>query len=304
MSDRQQRIDAVGFDFYSQPRQHHLSCPMCDGATLTTIVQRDRYGYPSRSDLCRQCGVVFLNPVMTTKAYSRFYGGVYRPLVSAYHDRVIDAETVQAEQPAYAAQIAEFLDGRLDSQRVSRILDIGGSTGIVARALADAFDASATVLDPAPLELERAKALGLEVVTGLVEEWDAPPDSFELVLLCQTIDHLLDPRAVLRKIRTLLVDGGSLFVDIVDFRAGIASAGSVQGATKVDHPFAFVEEVAELHLARAGLPVIAKEFAPDGIHVRYLCSAGKPPTRSEFEASFGMAVERDVREAQRQLSVS
>ena len=46
---------------------------------------------------------------MTAAAYGRFYDGVYRPLVSAFHGRIIDARTIQAEQREYAADRAEFV---------------------------------------------------------------------------------------------------------------------------------------------------------------------------------------------------
>ena len=45
---------------------------------------------------------------MTADAYGRFYDGIYRPLVSAFHGRLIDAATIQAEQREYAAERADW----------------------------------------------------------------------------------------------------------------------------------------------------------------------------------------------------
>ena len=63
---------------------------------------------PAQAHACSRCGLVFLNPRMTAAAYGRFYDGVYRPLVSAFHGRLIDARTIQDEQREYAAERAEF----------------------------------------------------------------------------------------------------------------------------------------------------------------------------------------------------
>ena len=72
------------------------------------------------------------------------------------------------------------------------MLDIGGSTGVVAGHFAREFGLEGTLIDPAPLEVEQARAFGLETITGLVEEHDFGARRFDFVIVCQTIDHLLD----------------------------------------------------------------------------------------------------------------
>ena len=79
---------------------------------------------------------MFLNPRMTAAAYGRFYDGIYRPLVSAFHGRLIDAQTIQAEQRDYAVDRADDDPAVLRGRRACEtMLDIGGSTGVVAGAL-------------------------------------------------------------------------------------------------------------------------------------------------------------------------
>ena len=89
---------------------------------------------------CLRCGLVFLNPLMTSDAYAEFYADVYRPLVSAYHGRRIDAETIQDEQREYAAIRAELLAPHLEGRGAKALLDVGGSTGVVAHHLKERFD--------------------------------------------------------------------------------------------------------------------------------------------------------------------
>ena len=96
---RRQRIGAVAFDYATQSVQPVAECNLCGGERFVVLAHRDRYGYSAQAPACRQCGLVFLNPVMTADAYREFYTRVYRPLVSAYHGRLIDAKTIQAERP-------------------------------------------------------------------------------------------------------------------------------------------------------------------------------------------------------------
>ena len=138
-SDRKQRIEALGFDYSAQPRELLNTCNLCGAMRFITLTHRDRYGYPAEAAACERCGLAFLNPRMTAAAYGRFYDGIYRPLVSAFHDRLIDARTIQVEQREYAAARVAFARPFLEGTGLASMLDIGGSTGVVASQFGQAF---------------------------------------------------------------------------------------------------------------------------------------------------------------------
>jgi 2-polyprenyl-3-methyl-5-hydroxy-6-metoxy-1,4-benzoquinol methylase len=269
--ERKQRIAALGYDYASQPRDLLMSCNLCGGNVLVTISQRDRYGFPAQASACARCGLVFLNPRMTAAAYGRFYDGVYRPLVSAFHGRLIDATTIQGEQRDYAVDRAEFVRPFLERSGLTTMLDIGGSTGVVASHFAKTFGLTGTLIDPAPLEIKEAQALGLETITGLVEEYDFGGRRFDVVLICQTVDHLLDVSGTLKRVRELLTPNGYLFIDIVDFRAAYLRNWSVEDATKIDHPYYLTQDTVLAYLRRAGFESMRAAYASDHLHVSYLC---------------------------------
>src|SRR5688572_13242920 len=164
--DRRARIDAIGFDYAAQAKDVVTRCNLCGATRFTVIVHRDRYRYPAEAHACQGCGLAFLNPRMTASAYGRFYDGVYRPLVSAFHGRLIDGTTIQAEQRDYALERAAFMRPYLAAAGLETMLDIGGSTGVVAGHFASEFGLRGLVIDPAPLEIEHARRLGLETATG------------------------------------------------------------------------------------------------------------------------------------------
>ena len=268
---RHDRIKTVGFDYLSCPRRTVAYCNLCGTDRFTVVTHRDRYGFPAQAQGCQRCGLVFLNPVMTVDAYGAFYTAVYRPLVSAYHGRLIDARTIQAEQRDYAADRAAFLTPFLPIGRSTALLDIGGSTGVVAHAFTERLGGSGTVVDPAPLEIDEARRLGLETVTGFIEEVDLGDRRFDVILMCQTIDHLLDIRVSLEAVRRLMAPDGVFFVDIVDFRAAYLRHWSVEEAIKVDHPFYLTESTMSAFLGRAGFDVARVEYAANHLHVGYVC---------------------------------
>ena len=285
LAARRERIAGLGYAYADQPRRAVDGCNLCGGDRFVVVTHRDRYGYPARANGCLRCGLVFLNPVMTADAYKQFYIDVYRPLVSAYHGRLIDARTIQDEQRQYAAERAELLEPFLAGGSRRTLLDIGGSTGVVAHALAERFGLRASVLDPSPLEIEEARRLGLETIVGLIEEYEPGDRRFDIVAICQTVDHLLDIGGTLAHVRALVSGEGLLFVDIVDLRAGYLRNWSLEGTIKIDHPYYLTDSTISAYLARAGFEVLRKDFAADHLHVSYVCRPVAPRPDALPEAS-------------------
>ena len=300
-NDRAGRIAALGYDYGAQPQWRRSRCNLCGGERFVTLTHVDRYGYDATAQGCLACGLVTLNPVMTSEAYTRFYVDVYRPLVSAYHGRLIDAETIQDEQRDYAAALSSLLERHLESREPARLLDVGGSTGVVAHHLKQRFGLAATVIDPAPMEIEVAQRLGLETVTGFVEDYDPGKGVFDLIVLCQTVDHLLDVHSSLNKIRSLLAPNGIFFVDIVDFRAAYRRNGAVEGAVKIDHPYYLTEETMLAYLRRTGFEVLEVNYAADHLHVGYICAPADPEPWAVPEPTWVAEQWREIRGIQNRL---
>lgn len=144
----------------------------------------------------------------------------------------------QADAQRYAASMQEFDDPRgtapdaraaarreeLAHRRVRRIaqlvgratqgmrlLDVGCSSG--------AFLASAKKLgcevqgvEPATRAAESARALGLEVFTGTLEQARFADETFDAVTLFEVIEHLTAPIVLLKEIQRVLRPGGVLLV--------------------------------------------------------------------------------------------
>jgi 2-polyprenyl-3-methyl-5-hydroxy-6-metoxy-1,4-benzoquinol methylase len=263
VSGRAERIAAVGYDYAAREKEPVEACNLCGSTDLVELSRRDRYGYPASLVMCRRCGLGFLSPRPTAAEYGTFYRDVYRPLVSAYHGRRIDAETVQDDQRGYAKELVDFLVGTLPTAPAT-VLDVGGSTGIVAGAVREAFGSEATVLDPAPDELRVAARAGMETIPGFAEDYDPGGRTWDLVLCCQTIDHLLDVRATLESMRRMTAADGHAFVDVLDLALAARRLGAVEGAAKIDHPFYLTHDTAVAFFLRAGFQPVAARLSADG----------------------------------------
>jgi 2-polyprenyl-3-methyl-5-hydroxy-6-metoxy-1,4-benzoquinol methylase len=297
-ASRAERLAALGYDYASQPKEAVTACNLCGASTFVILTHRDRYGYPAEAHACTRCGLVFLNPRMTADAYGRFYDGVYRPLVSAFHGRLIDARTIQAEQREYAAERAAFIQPLVAGRAFRSMLDIGGSTGVVAHYVAREFGLQGTLIDPAPLEVEQARHFGLETITGLVERHDFGGRRFDVVIVCQTVDHLLDVRGTLARVRQLLTEDGILFIDIVDFRAAYLRNGSIEAAVKIDHPYYLTEPTMSGYLAATGFDIARADYAADRLHVGYVCRPAAPRPDALPAPASALEMLREIRSVQ------
>jgi len=275
--------EETGFDYGAVETTALGACPVCAETYRTLLAGEERYGFAVPYRLCMGCGLVYADPRMSAAAAARFYAGTYRKILALRYGRPVDERSIQANQARYALRLVDgFLAPQVRPE--GRALDLGGSTGTVAARVRDVLGLAPTVVDPSEAELAEARRKGLTTVAGLAEDADVGADPYELVLLCKTIDHLLDPLAVFRRVRSLVADGGLFFFDIVDFRYELNRRGSAARALKIDHPFAFTQESTEALLRLSGFEPAA--LWSDTYHLGFLCRPARPcadagPTAAE-----------------------
>ena len=282
---------------------HVATCNLCGSPPChwLTIAERDRAGYHARSVACRNCGLVFLTPRMTAQGYAEFYDcGAYRDTPRLVSGKETSFEEILAGQGRYVASLVPWLDGKLTGGE--RMLDIGGSTGVVANEIKKRYGyGRCTVLDPSLKEIRHARSLGLHAKCGTLEEVGGPEwMQYNLILLLQTVEHLMDIAGGLAKIRGLLAPGGLFLVDIVCienlYAKFIERTGSLIGACKIDHPFSLRDSTMRSYLMRSGFEIIDRAWT-DGPRkkVIFLCRAGQAvaalPKRDDVEKFFGLIQE-------------
>jgi SAM-dependent methyltransferase len=193
-------------------------CDLCHSARrLSTVCEaRDyEYGVPGTFRLvrCDDCGLHFQAPRPTAAAIP----GFYPPSYAVYgDDRVL----------GWMFAAAAWLDARRIRRLIGptgRVLDVGCGSGAALLAMAryGAWDVRGVELDPGAAAYARAR--GLNVVQGGLEDLRLEAGTFDLVRLGHVLEHFREPLAALRRARELLRPGGVLFgetpnVECWDFR--------------------------------------------------------------------------------------
>jgi 2-polyprenyl-3-methyl-5-hydroxy-6-metoxy-1,4-benzoquinol methylase len=179
------------FDVTAYPHEA-VPCNQCGGSDLTVLATSDRYGLPVTTVRCDACRLRFINPRMTAAGYAAFYAKHYRPLLTALMGTPHSPDIVRENQRKYAVTLLREVTAWVEPLPESRLLDLGGSTGIVARAFAERWDCESTVVDPAPEEVIQAGDFATPIC-GTAEEVRFTPGRFDVILMCRTIEHLRDP---------------------------------------------------------------------------------------------------------------
>src|SRR5829696_6145675 len=167
-----------------------IQCPICDrddGRLLGVrggAHQRYGLGFESQIYRCRECGLIYPNPLPVPKNPSEIYGDP-----EGYFSRH-DMDQTQDEDELLVRELIRRT--RLERPAV---LDIGSGRGEVVAA-AEKLGCSAVGLELSEPMIEDArKRLGVTVERATVEEYAAshPPDSFDAVVASAVIEHVYDP---------------------------------------------------------------------------------------------------------------
>jgi 2-polyprenyl-3-methyl-5-hydroxy-6-metoxy-1,4-benzoquinol methylase len=141
---------------------------------------------------------------------------------------------VPAENYWYRRHLAvyQWIAPRL---RDARVLDMACGEGYGTAALAAGGARSVVGVDANPEAYEHARlryqAPALSFERGLVDTW-GEPGAFDAVTFLQTVEHVQDPAAVLKHLRSLLVPAGRAFISTPNLLTL-----APRGAEKSDNPW-------------------------------------------------------------------
>lgn len=269
-----ERIKSTGFDYSKYLKHVVTECDLClsQREHWSLYAHCDRYCLPVRSMQCKQCGLVFINPVMDSIYYAKFYEEWYRKLVNAFDGREQPEERLNQSMEIQANEAIKFLGDNLPNGfQIKSMLDIGGSTGVFARKVCDTTGATGYVIDPNKQEIQQAAKKGLTVSCNNFEFY-ATDRKFDLISMLRTVEHVSTIRGSLQKVKKLLNKDGLLLIDIVNHTFMVNMLKDKCMATKLDHIYQLTSNTIRQYFKITGFEVLSHS-PEDARYVMYLVKA-------------------------------
>jgi 2-polyprenyl-3-methyl-5-hydroxy-6-metoxy-1,4-benzoquinol methylase len=171
---------------------------------------------------CASCGLASTQPRIGAEQFADYYPAGYHAGAGAGHHAgagrgdLPDARTRIVERLRLAAILRLGPYRPLSRRPPGRMLDVGCGNGELARAFARRGWRVAGV-EPARAAAERARAGGVEVHWGTLEDAPWHRASFDAVVFNHSLEHLPDPVGSLRQAAGLLHEGGVVAVAVPNF---------------------------------------------------------------------------------------
>jgi 2-polyprenyl-3-methyl-5-hydroxy-6-metoxy-1,4-benzoquinol methylase len=185
-------------------------CVVCGSTSRAGAYPKGAWVY----ERCSGCGLLSSDPIPTTAEIETHYRDKL-----ARGNYAIGLRYAEQYRRVHA-EIADWIDPRPGA----RILDIGSFTGTLLEILLERG------ADPYGLELQpEAVAIANERLGGRVFQADVhgtsfPAGPYDIISMIAVIEHVVDPRQMIRRARELLVDGGRVYIETPNAGSGVARA--------------------------------------------------------------------------------
>jgi len=263
----------------SEPLLEHIRCNLCGADDCrvripSTLERRARegwdayactnggYGYHGPIVACQECGFVYADPRPQSTEVLDIYEAVQDPLyVEEREGRVLTFE--------HHLRPLERVTGPAQGRR---LLDVGAHTGVFVD-IATRHGWDAWGVEPSTWAVEQARAQGLQMHCGTLEDGLFPAGHFSVVTMWDVIEHVPDPFGALQAAWRALEPGGLLVVHTMDIDSLFSRLMGRRWPWYMEmHLFYFSRRTLAAMLDKAGFRVLWMGAQGRYLHAGYLAS--------------------------------
>ena len=192
-----------------------ISCLNCGSENHMNLFTNDRYGFNLTQVLCNNCGLMFINPMMTQKSSDYLYNSdLYRNIL---HPE--ELEKTSTEDWEQWNKLNESLKAGQDPNKVfegynkdpqasfaiinslnikyQTVCDVGSGNGHNVR-LFQSIGKEACGYEPSKHFSNYGKKKGLNIINGFADDIKG---EYDLVLMIHVLEHLINPKETIEKIK-------------------------------------------------------------------------------------------------------
>jgi 2-polyprenyl-3-methyl-5-hydroxy-6-metoxy-1,4-benzoquinol methylase len=234
------------------------NCNLCGESRFALFAQKrgTRTGQLFHIVRCGACSLTFVNPRLTEAENVALYDEAYfhgAGFDESINYEQLDERTRRGENAGIITKI------RTLHEKPTRVLDVGCGTGSLLRALEAAGGFDVWGLELSEYAASRARdTTHARVIVGDVLTAALEGETFDVINATEVIEHLRDPLAFFRRVKSLLRPGGLFIYNTGNIEGAYARALGAQWPYlhPEGHLFYYSPSTLERYFHRAGLGVL------------------------------------------------
>lgn len=214
----------------------------------------DRNNFSICNVICRNCGLIRIEPQPEANFYSQIYGNIYWKLMHG------NAELSENRFNFSVKRAKPFLENLKNNCKLKskKILEIGASYGAGLYGLKDCNCKCLVGYDFDKQFIKVGKVYsGIDLRYGGIEDAVKVGEKYDIVILRHVLEHFLDPLSELVRLKQLVSNNGLLFVEV----PGVLNLKNYSydplNYFDVFHPYSFSLKTLTFLLNRAGYSLVS-----------------------------------------------
>lgn len=231
--------------------QKYRWCNLCQGEEIRLLFTKDNYDIVH----CRNCHLVYTNTILEEEEfYSKDFFQGKDKLTASYTDYSQDKEVLKPEIRKRISQIKRYINK-------GRLLDVGCALGFFLAQASEDFDVYGVEISKYAADYAREK-LDLPVINKKFLEAEFENEFFDCITFWDTIEHLPDPTANLKKAYNLLKSNGLLVLSTGDIDSFVSKLMGQRWHLLLppQHIYYFSQETIKKLLTKTGFKVIEIKY--------------------------------------------
>ncbi len=182
----------------------------CGNGDFEVIAEKDRYGLPVTTVICRNCGLIMTNPCLDDASNSAFYDNEYHYIYRAEENP--SEEKFFGRKSDAVNFIIPFIQNH-GGPKCGTVLEIGCADGGNVAAFAEC-GYTASGIDLSHKYVEYGKGKGLDLYCNDSSSFAENNRKYDLIVINHVLEHFTDLEKELSTIKSLMAPEGYLFVGV------------------------------------------------------------------------------------------
>jgi SAM-dependent methyltransferase len=199
-------------------------CPLCESTAISHKYRIDNYELKFDTDMCSDCGFIFMNPPLSAETIKSFYTEQYYSGKADY-SYIDERRTMKYSAYVWDKRI------KVIHRYVKRgnFLDVGASFGGLMKSAEKYFTAYGIEISEYSASHASGRFAG-RIHHGTLDDHPFSRSFFSAITMIELIEHLEDPMKAIEECYSLLRDGGLLVIQTanMDGRQAKSLAGKYE----------------------------------------------------------------------------